>query len=273
MERPRDLFGVVACISEQLTKLGALHDSCTIQIINTQGTDFVSCSGSDHAEGSTRALEVLHTLSWKPFSENVLQYPWVIEVWRSGNTRCVPCTTDSSMPPGLSLVDAAYESGTLAINRNEQDAFDTDTVTLMERLAHLLSEGFPRFVDIIERDRLKEQLRQSQKMEAVGQMIAGISHNFNNMLTVILGNLELASLEATGELREHVDDALDASVQAADLIGELMVSSSCMLRAPGPFPLSVAIQACCSRSSSIFVSMHATPSRQQPDRHPVSKSS
>ena len=59
----------------------------------------------------------------------------------------------------------------------------------------------------------------AQKMETVGQMIAGISHNFNNMLTVILGNLELASLEATGELREHVDDALDASVQAADLIG------------------------------------------------------
>jgi signal transduction histidine kinase len=101
------------------------------------------------------------------------------------------------------------------------DAFSAQDIDLFERFARLLTEGFPRFVDIVEHNRLEEQLRQSQKMEAIGQMIAGVSHNFNNMLTMVLGNLELARQHAEGDLLEYVDEAADAS-RAADLIRELM---------------------------------------------------
>jgi len=108
MKRRGDLFGVVACIGEQLTELGLEHDSCSIQIVNTQGTDFVSYDGKSEACSLTRNSEVLRSFSWEPISENVQLYP-ICQVWRNGHSRYVPCTDgSSSLRPDMSLLDAAF---------------------------------------------------------------------------------------------------------------------------------------------------------------------
>ncbi len=77
--------------------------------------------------------------------------------------------------------------------------------------------------DLTERKRLEEQLRQAQKMEALGQLTAGIAHNFNNMLTVILSNLHLGMPMAGEAVRGRLKDAEHAARRAADMVRELMV--------------------------------------------------
>ncbi len=77
--------------------------------------------------------------------------------------------------------------------------------------------------DITERKRLEEQLRQSQKMEALGQLTAGIAHNFNNMLTVILSNVLLCEPRVSDVLRPRLRDAEQAARRAADMVRQLMV--------------------------------------------------
>jgi two-component system cell cycle sensor histidine kinase/response regulator CckA len=73
--------------------------------------------------------------------------------------------------------------------------------------------------DITERRKLEEQLRQSQKLDAVGQLAGGVAHDFNNLLTVILSNLELARERPTPEL---LGAAETATRRAAELTGQLL---------------------------------------------------
>ena len=81
--------------------------------------------------------------------------------------------------------------------------------------------------DITERKRLEQQLRQTQKLEAIGRLAGGIAHDFNNLLVAIIGNAEQLADELADrlELREMAEQVLDAGQRAADLTRQLLAFS------------------------------------------------
>ena len=81
--------------------------------------------------------------------------------------------------------------------------------------------------DITESRRIEEQLRQAQKMEAVGQLTGGIAHDFNNLLTVVMGNLEIVADDLTPEsdASDKVSRAYRAAGRGANLTHQLLAFS------------------------------------------------
>jgi PAS domain S-box-containing protein len=81
--------------------------------------------------------------------------------------------------------------------------------------------------DITQQRRLEVQLQQSQKMEAIGTLAGGITHDFNNILSAILGYTELAILDAKDErkIRQHLEKIQGAGNRARDLVNQILAFS------------------------------------------------
>lgn len=82
-------------------------------------------------------------------------------------------------------------------------------------------------VDVGTRKSMEAQLRQAQKMEAVGQLTGGIAHDFNNLLGVVIGNLDFLdeTIDGDDDQRELINVALKAALQGAELTSRLLAFS------------------------------------------------
>jgi len=92
--------------------------------------------------------------------------------------------------------------------------------------------------DVTESRQLEEQLRQAQKMEAVGQLTGGVAHDFNNLLTVVIGNLDVMELGLTDErLVRLLGAARRGAERAATLTHRLLAFSRKQPLTPQPVDL------------------------------------
>ncbi|MFN8646587.1 MAG: MASE1 domain-containing protein [Gemmatimonadales bacterium] len=98
--------------------------------------------------------------------------------------------------------------------------------------------------DITSRKALEEQLRQAQKMEAVGKLAGGIAHDFNNLLTAISGYAEAIreAVPPAGEVRADIDEVLKAADRAASLTRQLLAYSRQQVLSPRVLDLTAVVE-------------------------------
>jgi PAS domain S-box-containing protein len=126
-------------------------------------------------------------------------------------------------------IEAQHKDGTI---------FPVELAVGEVQVGHIrIFTGFIR--DLSSRVQMEEELRQAQKMEAIGQLTGGVAHDFNNILTVIGGNLELLERKLTTDLqREIVAEAQEATELGATLSHRLLAFGRRQPLNPKPLNLS-----------------------------------
>jgi len=108
---------------------------------------------------------------------------------------------------------------------NEAERAEALELAVAERTRELMEANEALKAEAEERQAAEAQLRQVQKMEAVGQLTGGIAHDFNNMLAVVVGGIDLARRRLNGPRREvlnHLNNAMEGATRAAALTRRLL---------------------------------------------------
>jgi PAS domain S-box-containing protein len=123
-------------------------------------------------------------------------------------------------------------------------AKDGHRITVEANTKLVFQDGVPVGVqgiarDVTERKQLEDQLRQSQKLEAIGQLAGGIAHDFNNLLTAINGysSLALQRIEGNTSVKNYLEEIKKAGDRAANLTRQLLAFGRKQILQPLPLNL------------------------------------
>jgi PAS domain S-box-containing protein len=178
-------------------------------------------------------------LSWNPAAERIFG-------WTGGETigRPLPIVTAENEAEHHATIARILEGQTLnglEVIRRKRDG---TPVAIRLYAAPLYDSGRIRGIvaiagDLSEIKQLENQYHQAQKMEAVGRLAGSVAHDFNNILTVILGESEMAHADIAADhpAKGSVDEIRKAAARAAELTGQLLAFSRRQPAKPAVFQL------------------------------------
>ena len=148
----------------------------------------------------------------------------------------------------LLITMASLVVGVLAISQSQLSRVNAE---LSDRARDLAAANRDLQIQIDQRERAEEALRQSQKMEAIGQLTGGVAHDFNNLLQVILGNLDRlrrrhkpgdGSPRAERDFLRMTDAAIQGAQRAAQLTQRMLAFSRRQPLVPKPIDVNRLVQ-------------------------------
>ncbi len=115
----------------------------------------------------------------------------------------------------------------MALIRELQSSRDELDLRVQQRTAELARANAELQAEIVRREKAEEQLRQSQKMQAIGTLTGGVAHDFNNILGAIVINSEMVlwDLPEASRLRHNMDMILQSGLRGKDLVRQMLLFS------------------------------------------------
>ena len=157
--------------------------------------------------------------------------------------------TDCPVDGKLSILDRIISGEGIAglqftQHRNDGSSFEAAIWSAPLRDPNNESGLVIAVADVSDRKRLEEQLRLSQKMEAVGRLAGGVAHDFNNLLTIINGYSSILahSLEDDCYARTQAEEISQAGTRAAELVSQLLTFSRRQVNQPKPIEINELVQ-------------------------------